>query len=213
MQFPFFSSLAVIMLKLKTDNNGALVPSVKIQKFIQQTFREEYQTNEWMKLHKLRLTVSTQNNVCSWYKCPCVIKSSPRVLHNTVMYAVLNSLSFMLRCVMLLMHILFSYQNMCIMGKIWLLHLKSNFITLRSSEGLAGLFRPTWVMFPESYLRCNLRPSQPVPRRLTMWGDVMVYVFEINQPSLSTPFYSVLVSVSVIQGSYSPWGCFQVLEF
>ena len=28
-------------------------------------------------------------------------------------------------------------------------------------------------------------------------GDVMVYVLHINQPSLPTPFYSVLVSVSV----------------
>ena len=28
-------------------------------------------------------------------------------------------------------------------------------------------------------------------------GDVTVYVFDINQPSLPTPFYSVLVSVSV----------------
>ena len=28
-------------------------------------------------------------------------------------------------------------------------------------------------------------------------GDVAVYVFCINQPSLLTPFYSVLVSVSV----------------
>ena len=28
-------------------------------------------------------------------------------------------------------------------------------------------------------------------------GDVAVYVFSINQPSLPTPFYSVLVSVSV----------------
>ena len=28
-------------------------------------------------------------------------------------------------------------------------------------------------------------------------GVVAVYVFDINQPSLSTPFYSVLVSVSV----------------
>ena len=30
-----------------------------------------------------------------------------------------------------------------------------------------------------------------------MVGDVAVYVFDINQPSLPTPFYSVLVSVSV----------------
>ena len=28
-------------------------------------------------------------------------------------------------------------------------------------------------------------------------GDVAVYVFDINQPSLPTPFHSVLVSVSV----------------
>ena len=28
-------------------------------------------------------------------------------------------------------------------------------------------------------------------------GDVAVYVFDLNQLSLSTPFYSVLVSVSV----------------
>ena len=29
-------------------------------------------------------------------------------------------------------------------------------------------------------------------------GDVMVYVFNRNQPSLPTPFYSVLVSISVV---------------
>ena len=28
-------------------------------------------------------------------------------------------------------------------------------------------------------------------------GDVAVFVFDINQPSLLTPFYSVLVSISV----------------
>ena len=28
-------------------------------------------------------------------------------------------------------------------------------------------------------------------------GDVAVYVFDINQPSLPTPFYSVLVPISV----------------
>ena len=28
-------------------------------------------------------------------------------------------------------------------------------------------------------------------------GDVMIYVYDINQPSLLTPFYSVLVSISV----------------
>ena len=29
------------------------------------------------------------------------------------------------------------------------------------------------------------------------WWDVVVYVFNINQPNLPTPFYSVLVSISV----------------
>ena len=36
-------------------------------------------------------------------------------------------------------------------------------------------------------------PTGSPPRR----GDVAVYVFDINQPSLPAPFYSVLVSVSV----------------
>ena len=36
------------------------------------------------------------------------------------------------------------------------------------------------------------------PHGLTFtWEDVAVYVFDISQPSLPTPFYSVLVSVSV----------------
>ena len=37
-------------------------------------------------------------------------------------------------------------------------------------------------------------------------GDVAVYVFDINQPSLLTPFYSVLSSVSVLRSFqlYSP---------
>ena len=32
----------------------------------------------------------------------------------------------------------------------------------------------------------------------TRGGDVAVYVFDINQPSSPTPFYSVLVSISVL---------------
>ena len=32
---------------------------------------------------------------------------------------------------------------------------------------------------------------------LSHGGNVAVYVFDINQPSLPTPFYSVLISVSV----------------
>ena len=29
-------------------------------------------------------------------------------------------------------------------------------------------------------------------------GDVVIYVFDINQPSLPTPFYSILVSLSAL---------------
>ena len=46
-----------------------------------------------------------------------------------------------------------------------------------------------------------LPPTPPTPPVSTgsrsRDGDVVVYVFHINQPSLPTPFYSVLVSVSV----------------
>ena len=38
-----------------------------------------------------------------------------------------------------------------------------------------------------------VRPKGPPSRG----GDVKVYVLDINQPDLPTPFYSVLVSVSV----------------
>ena len=41
-------------------------------------------------------------------------------------------------------------------------------------------------------------PSSSVPAGSPSHsGDVAVYVFDINQPSLLTPFYSVLVTVSV----------------
>ena len=39
-------------------------------------------------------------------------------------------------------------------------------------------------------------------------GDVTVYVFNINQPSLPTPFSSVLVSFSV----YGPFNCISFHE-
>ena len=39
------------------------------------------------------------------------------------------------------MHGLFIYQNKCIMLKIELVHLKSDFITPKSSEGLAALHK------------------------------------------------------------------------
>ena len=51
---------------------------------------------------------------------------------------------------------------------------------------------------------CNILPVTCVLHYLTVptctpsrGGDVAVYIFDINQPSLPTPFYSALVSVSV----------------
>ena len=42
--------------------------------------------------------------------------------------------------------------------------------------------------------------KQQVTNSPSRGGDVAVYVFDINQPSLPTPFYSVLVSTSVFMG-------------
>ena len=55
------------------------------------------------------------------------------------MYAALNSQSFMLVCVTSWMRVLLTYENMCIMLKIQLLHLQLGFITLKSTEELAAL--------------------------------------------------------------------------
>ena len=45
---------------------------------------------------------------------------------------------------------------------------------------------------------CDLFLSSEVPAGSpSRGGDVVVYVFDINQPSLPTPFYSVLVSIFV----------------
>ena len=44
-------------------------------------------------------------------------------------------------------------------------------------------------------------------------GDVAVYVFDIDQPSLSTPFNSVLVSVSVLMSSWVHGGDVAVYVF
>ena len=45
----------------------------------------------------------------------------------------------------------------------------------------------------------NLGRSVPVPAGSpSRGGDVAPYVFNISQPSLYTPFYSVLVTVSVL---------------
>ena len=54
----------------------------------------------------------------------------------------------------------------------------------------------------------------PVPTVSPSRGwDVAVYVFDINQPSLSTPFNSVLVSVSVLMSSWVHGGDVAVYVF
>ena len=50
-----------------------------------------------------------------------------------------------------------------------------------------------WALSFRDYLQQSVVPADLPSRR----GDVAVYVFDINQPSLPTPFYSVLVSISV----------------
>ena len=57
--------------------------------------------------------------------------------YGDVIYTALHSHSFMLACTTWI-HDLFTYQNMCIMLKIPLLYLKSDFITLKSLEELAA---------------------------------------------------------------------------
>ena len=55
------------------------------------------------------------------------------------------------------------------------------------------------------------RPMQQSPAGSpSRGGDVAVYVFDRNQPSFSTPFYSVFVSTSL---SYGPFSCISFLKF
>ena len=65
-------------------------------------------------------------------KYPYIVKLS---FGYSVMYA---ALLVMLAC-MMWMCVLFTYQNVCISLKIQLLRLKSDFMTLESSAGLAAL--------------------------------------------------------------------------
>ena len=57
--------------------------------------------------------------------------------------------------------------------------------------GCCGL----WALSFRDYLQQSVVPADLPSRR----GDVAVYVFDINQPSLPTPFYSVLVCVSLFK--------------
>ena len=55
------------------------------------------------------------------------------------------------------------------------------------------MFAPTSKLGLPRHFTCHVPMGSP-----SRGGDVAVYVFDINQPSLSTPFYSVLVSMSVL---------------
>ena len=94
-QLQFFSSFVVVMLKRKTDENGAF----------------GYQQED-SKTH----TTDFQREISD--ECPYIVKSLLGVHHTMVMYAALNSLLFMSACMTLRMRVLLSYQNMCIMLKV-----------------------------------------------------------------------------------------------
>ena len=53
---------------------------------------------------------------------------------------------------------------------------------------------PSFIFLNEEYFLHSLVPADSPSRG----GDVTVYVYDINQPSLPAPFNSVLVSVSVL---------------
>ena len=56
-----------------------------------------------------------------------------------------------------------------------------------------------WWMFMKVcvLLRYTVQSLESPRAHLHVVGDVAVYVFDVNQPSLPTPFHSVLVSISV----------------
>ena len=67
---------------------------------------------------------------------------------------------------------------------------------------IAHLAAALWAIPQSALLRRSVRTRHHVfpnvPTGLpSCGGDVAVYIFDINQPSLPTPFYSVLVSISI----------------
>ena len=70
-------------------------------------------------------------------------------------------------------------------------------IKIRFNESVAAPTIFILILF-FSPLCIILTPSADVPAGSpSRGGHVMVYVTDVNQPNLPTPFYSVLVSVSV----------------
>ena len=84
---------------------------------------------------------SIQKLIQQTFKYPCVEKSSLMVRHNMVMWCMLHWVHVSMYDVLDVCSI--TYQDMCIMLKIQKLHLKSGFITLKSSEGLVALVEVT----------------------------------------------------------------------
>ena len=75
-----------------------------------------------------------------------------------------------------------------------MLHGKDMYITQRHTGIPQGkpVSTPTVEVAPGAVWSLPIPSGSP-----SRGGDVPVYVYDINQPSLPTPFYSVLVSISV----------------
>ena len=119
-------SLNVVMLKRKTDQNR--IPS-----------------HQWKDSKTHTVAWLSERNTSD--KCTSVVNSSLTVHHNMVVQC---RLKLILCCLCrqvwwggCMFCSLVCYHNMCIAIKVLSLHLKSDFITLLSSEGLAALF--TWL--------------------------------------------------------------------
>ena len=116
--FHCYSSFTVVMPMSEGRWKHGPQPPVERLKNSYKIFRENY----WTDIHVLwNLHLRVHCNRCD------------------VMYAASNSQSFMLACIMSSMRVLFTYQNMCIILKIQLLHIRSDFVTLKSVGGLAVL--------------------------------------------------------------------------
>ena len=58
-------------------------------------------------------------------------------------------------------------------------------------------YRPLPLHFYGTVFEYKFRANDVLMGSPSCGGDFAIYVFDINQPSLPTPFYSVLVSISV----------------
>ena len=83
--------------------------------------------------------------------------------------------------------------------------------SIRHADKLSGNRLLAAAGQPEKRLPFNLLSAQAVPPGSpSRGGEVSVYVPDINQPSLPSPFYSVLVSISAF---YCPFTCISFHRF